>query len=117
MSEWQHIFQFQNGPQPGPDFEERVFSKIRKKKKQRQIGYGVTAVLSILLLFSLLQIFRPDARPALQSGTEPPALDKEEIPLREDMFFSTFDQRTRYTLEPVSFQKKKSNNDSAINQI
>jgi hypothetical protein len=117
MSDWQHIFQSRDGLQPGPDFEERVFSKIRKKKRQRRIGYGVTAMLGILLLFSLLQVFRPDARPTLQSGVKPPVLDKEEIPLREDLFFSTFDSRTRYTLEPVSFQKKKSGDDSAVNQI
>jgi len=117
MPDWQHIFQFQNELQPGPDFEERVFFKIRKKKKLRKISYGLTAAGSILLLFSLLQIFRPAVRPALQTGIETPALNKEEIPLHEDLFFSASDNHTRYSLEPVSFQKKMQSNNSTINQI
>ena len=117
MSDWQHIFQSQDELQFGPDFEERVFFKIKKKKRLRKISYGLTAVGSILLLFSLLQIFRPSVRPALQTGSETPALNKEEIPLHEDLFFSASDKRTRYSIEAVSFQKKLQSNNSAINQI
>ncbi len=117
MSDWQHIFQSQNGLQPGPDFEERVFAKIKKKKRQRKIGYGLTAAIGIVLLLSLLQVFRPAVRPALQSGTQAPTLEKEEIPLHEDLFFSASDNRTRYTLEPVSLQKKRQDDPSAINRI
>ena len=117
MSEWQDIFQTQNGLQPGPDFEERVFFKIRKKKRQRKIGFGVTAIAGILALFSLLQIFRPAVQPALQTGIKPPTLDKEEIPLHEDLFFSASDNRTRYSLEPVMLQKKPQSGTIAVNQI
>jgi hypothetical protein len=117
MSDWQHIFQSNDVLQPGPDFEERVFFKIRKKKRLRKISYGLTAAGSILLLFSLLQIFRPAVRPALQAGIQTPARNKEEIPLREDLFFSASDNRTQYSLEPVSFQKKLQSNHSTINQI
>jgi hypothetical protein len=117
MPDWQHIFQSHDGPQLGSDFEERVFSKIKKKKKLKKIGYGLTAAGSLLLLFSLLQIFSPPLRPTLHSGKETPAIEKEEIPLHEDLFFSASDQRTRYSIEPVSYQKNTRNNDSAINQI
>jgi len=117
MSDWQHIFQSHDGLQLGPDFEERVFFKIRKKKRLRKISYGLTAVGSILLLLSLLQIFRPAVRPALQAGIETPAVKKEEIPLHEDLFFSASDNLTRYSLEPVSYQKKVNNQNSTINQI
>ena len=72
---------------------------------------------SILLLFSLLQIFRPAVHPVRQTGIETPALRKEEIPLHENLFFSASDHRTRYTIEPVSFHKKLKSNDAAINQI
>jgi hypothetical protein len=117
MSDWQRIFQSQDELQLGPDFEERVFFKIKKKKRLRKISYGLTAVGSILLLFSLLQIFHPADRPALQTSIETPAMNKEEIPLHEDLFFSASDNRTRYSLESVSFQKKQKSNDKAINQI
>lgn len=117
MSDWQHIFQSQAELRLGPDFEERVFFKIKKKKRLRKISYGLTAVGSILLLFALLQIFRPAVRPALQTGIETPVMNKEEIPLHEDLFFSASDNRTRYSLEPVFLQKKLPNNNTAINQI
>jgi hypothetical protein len=117
MSDWQHISRFQDDLQLGPDFEERVFIKIRKKKKLRKISYGLTAMGSLLLLFSLLQVFRPAVRPALQTGIKTPVMQKEEIPLHEDLFFSASDNRTRYTIEPVSFQKKVKNDNTAINQI
>ncbi len=117
MSDWQNILQSQNELQPGPDFEERVFSKIRKKKKLRKIGYSLTAVVSILFLFSLLQIFHPADQPARQTAIQAPSQDKEEIPLHEDLFFSASDNRTRYSLEPVSLQQKRQADNSAINQI
>lgn len=117
MSDWQPIFQAHDQLQPGPDFEERVFFKIKKKKRLKKIGYGLTAAGSVLLLFSLLQIFRPAVRPALQNRVEAPILNKEEIPLHEDLFFSASDNRTQYSIEPVSFQKKLQSNPSNINQI
>jgi hypothetical protein len=117
MSDWQDILRSQNDWQPGADFEERVFSKIRKKKKLRKISYGLTAVASMLLLVSLLQVFRPAGRPALQTGITAPALNKEEIPLQENLFFSASDNRTRYTLEPVSLQKKPQGSRLTVNQI
>jgi hypothetical protein len=117
MSDWQRIFQSRDGLQPGPDFEERVFFKIRKKRRQRKIGYGLTAIGSLLLLFSLLQIFRPDSRPVLRSGIETPAVEKEEIPLHEDLFFSASDNRTRYSIEPVSLQNQPKGGRAGINRI
>lgn len=117
MSDWQHVFRYRDGLQPGPDFEEQVFAKIKKKKKRKKIGYGLTAAVAIMLLFSLLQIFRPTMRPAFQSGTPAPTLDKEEIPLQEDLFFSTSDNRTRYTLEPVALQKTRRSGHAAANEI
>ncbi|MCX6558509.1 MAG: hypothetical protein NTW95_13940 [Candidatus Aminicenantes bacterium] len=117
MSDWQDIFQSRDMLQPGADFEERVFCKIRKKKRLRKIGYGVTAVGSLLLVFSLLQVFRPAVRPVVQSKIDAPVVQKEEIPLREDLFFSAFDNHTRYSIEPVSLQKKALGSAAAINQI
>jgi hypothetical protein len=104
MPDWQDIFQSRDVLQPGADFEERVFCKIRKKKRLRKISYGVTAVGSLLLVLSLLQVFRPAIRPVAQNKSDAPIIQKEEIPLRENLFFSAFDNNTRYSIEPVSLQ-------------
>ncbi|HUU05885.1 MAG TPA: hypothetical protein VMZ49_08420 [Patescibacteria group bacterium] len=115
MSDWQEILrQGFDQAEPGPDFEETVFSKIKKKKKQRKIGFTIMAVVGLFMLLSLFQLFRPAPRGSAIPGLE---TDKEEIPLHEDLFFSASDSRTRYTLEPVSYQKKTGSQDAALNQI
>lgn len=117
MSDWQEIFQSRDMLQPGADFEDKVFCKIRRKKKLRKIGYGMTAMAGVGLAFSLLLVFRPAFRPVAQNKTDTPVTQKEEVPLREDLFFSAFDSHTRYSIEPVSLQKKSQDSDAAINQI
>lgn len=115
MSDWQEILrQVDERTEPGPDFEERVFSKIKKRKKQRKIGFTIMAVVGLFMLLSLFQLFRPAPRGSAIPGLE---RDKEEIPLHEDLFFSASDNRTRYTLEPVSYQKKTGSQDAILNQI
>jgi len=115
MSEWQEVLR-QGGSrfEPGPDFEEKVFSKIKKRKKQRKIGFAVMAATGAVMLLSLFQLFRPAPRPAFVSGLQS---EKKEIPLRDDLFFSASDNRVRYSLEPVSYPKKSTAPDAASNQI
>lgn len=115
MSDWQEILRQGDEPtEPGFDFEERVFSKIKKKKTQKKVGFAIMAVAGVVMLLSLFQLFRPAPRHALISGMQ---AQKEEIPLHEDLFFSASDNRTRYFLEPVSYQKKPANQDALLNQI
>ncbi len=115
MSEWQEILeQCDAQAGPGPDFEERVFKKIKKKKRQRKIGFTVMAVAGAVLLLSFLPLFRSASQPALISGVQTP---KQEIPLSEDLLFSASDNDTRYSLEPVSYQKRSAARDAALNQI
>jgi hypothetical protein len=115
MSDWQDVFAH-NGAQEalGGDFEDRVFAKIRKKRRQRKIGYTVTALAGALLLASLFQLFRPDVR----HGQIPRAAGgKEEIPVSENLYFSVFDSRTQYSLEPLAPRKKPSAQEATLNQI
>jgi hypothetical protein len=115
MPEWRNIFEQHDGPgELGADFEERVFSKIKKKKKQKKIGFMAMAVIGAVVLLSLFQLFRPASRPALPAGA---STVKEEIPLSEDLFFSASDSRTRYSIEPVSSQSNPKGQDAALNQI
>jgi hypothetical protein len=115
MSDWQDVF-VRNSAQDdlGSDFEDRVFAKIKKKKRQRKIGYVVTAIAAIFLLLSLFQLFRPDSRHAQVPGTDG---GKEEIPVSENLYFSAFDNRTQYSLEPVSLRKKPPAREEVLNQI
>ena len=115
MSDWQDVF-VRAGVQDelGCDFEDRVFAKIKKKKRQRRIGYTATAVAGVVLLASLFQLFRPDARHAQVPGA---VGGKEEIPVSENLYFSAFDNLTNYSLEPVALRKKTPAREAALNQI
>jgi hypothetical protein len=115
MSDWQDIFERSGDPgAPGDDFEARVFAKIRKRKQQRKVGFAALAVAGVVLLLSLFQLFRPfPGRAQLPGG----AAVKQEIPVSEDLFFSASDNRTRYSLEPVAYQRKAYAPAAAPNQI
>jgi hypothetical protein len=115
MSEWQEFLrQSDDGTELGPDFEKKVFCKIKKRKRQKKINFAIMSVVGVVLLLSLLQLFRPGPRQSLISSLQ---AEKEEIPLSEDMFFSASDNLTRYSLEPVSYQKKQDNQPATPNQI
>lgn len=99
MHEWRHILERQGGPDgPGNDFEERVFAKIRRVKQRRKAGVGLAAAFAAAAIVALaaFQLGRP-------AGGRAPlrAVEKEEVPVSEELFFATSDGRTRYTLQPV----------------
>jgi len=115
MTEWNDVFASSANPGgPGSDFESRVFAKIKKKKMQRKIGVGVVAVAGVVLLLSLFQWIRPLPQRLPLAGT---GISKEEVPVSEDMLFSASDNRTRYSLEPVAYQKKAGGQEAVLNQI
>lgn len=115
MPEYNEIFALRDGPDgPDSDFESRVYAKIRRKKTQRKVGLGLAAVVGLAMLLSLFQLFRPlpGRLPMAASGDA-----KEVVPVSENLFFSASDSRTRYSLEPVAYQKKAGAQDAALNQI
>jgi len=115
MSDWQEIFANHPGPdEPGLDFEDRVFAKIRIKKRQRKAGVAALTLAGAVMLFSLFQWFRPAPERALLPGG---ATAKEEIPLSEDLFFAASDNLTRYSLEPVAYRKQAAARAATPNQI
>ncbi|HEX7502082.1 MAG TPA: hypothetical protein VF451_01565 [Acidobacteriota bacterium] len=115
MSDWQEIFEHSGDPgELDGDFAARVFAKIKKKKQQRKVGFAALAVAGVIMLLSLFQLFRPfPGRAQLPGG----AAVKQEIPVSEDLFFSASDNRTRYSLEPVAYQRKTAAQAAVPNQI
>lgn len=115
MRDWQHIFEAREEKDgPGGDFEACVFAKIHRKKWQRKIGLGLAAAsaTATLLLLAVFQPFRPAAVRGPLTATE-----KVEIPVSEELFFSTSDSRTRYTLQPLTLSGGAEALQAALNQI
>lgn len=106
MHEWQHMLDGQGeAAGPGNDFEERVFAKIRRVKQRRKAGAALAAAFAAMTVVALavFQLGRPTTgRAPLQ------AVEKEEVPVSEELFFATSDGRTRYTLQPIALGNSQS---------
>jgi len=92
----------------GGDFEARVFSKIDRKKRVRQIGIPVAAVLILLLasLFLIVPGGGQDVESTRWANGGPAGREiKEEIPVIEDFFVAAYGERTEYAIEQVSLSE------------
>jgi hypothetical protein len=104
----------------GEDFEAKVFTKIRHKKIQRRVVLGTSVVCMLLgFLVGFFFLTTHSAKgPELRAGSEigtpvdtPVAStmdlwggsDNEEIPLLEDVYFSSYDRRANYAVERVVY--------------
>lgn len=91
----------------GVNFEERVFAKIKRKKKQRQIAAVMTlgAVFIGVVMLAQLTLFRATPSPVEFAQTKPvPVIEKEEIPVVEDVVFASADDKSAYVIEQVSYK-------------
>ena len=90
------------------DFEDTVFSKIKRKKVVRRTTYSAFfAVVFLTVLLSVL-VFIPDSDQNSRQAntlTDPPGrfMAKEEVPVIEDIFFASYDTDTSYVIEQVSY--------------
>lgn len=115
MHDWQHILERHEETEgPGSDFEARVFAKIRRKKQQRKVGIGAAAAFATMTLLALVVLRVDRAAPA---RGQLPAAEKAEVPVSEELFFSTSDSRTRYTLQPVALDNGGDAPQASLNQI
>jgi hypothetical protein len=99
-------FKYRSPSHPlGDNFETRVFAKIKRKKKQRKIA--AAAVMSISLfafLFIARFLFIPDRsdNPPMTAQLER-QIEKEEVPVMEDVIFASFDKKADYAVQQVGY--------------
>lgn len=92
------------------DFEDNVFSKIKRKKVVRKATYSAFfAVIFLTILLSVLVIIPDSAQNSRQANglSEPPGrlMAKEEVPVIEDFFFASYDTDASYIIEQVSYSE------------
>ena len=86
--------------QLGDNFEEMVFQKIRRKKKQRAIAVSsLGAFLLAGFLFLAGTLFLPQPRDPLFTRGEP--VVREEVPLTDYVTFAASDDSNNYVIEQV----------------
>lgn len=91
----------------GEGFENAVFSKIKKKKRQRKITASVAAgvLLTAVLFVGQAVIFNdPGAgNRSMLAGSPTNQLQKEEVPVVEDVVFAASDSGSDYVIEQVGY--------------
>lgn len=87
------------------DFENRVFAKIKKKKTQRKVtaSVGLAVMVAGFLFIAQATIFNPSVDSRRPLMARPAAIEKEEIPIVEDVVFASSDSRSSYVIEQVNY--------------
>ena len=92
------------------DFETRVFSKIKKKKKQRKITASVVLGILVFAVIFIGQATLLDKEPAVPVIARSESAVEEEIPVVEDVVFASSDSRTDYAIENVQVAYNEDDN-------
>ena len=85
------------------NFEDMVYSKIKKKKMVKKVTYSCVSVFLILSALFTYNLFIKNG-PAPE-GLAKKSIFKEEVPVIEDVVFASSDSRTHYTIERVSLSE------------
>ena len=89
----------------GEDFEDRVFAKIKKKKKQRKVIasslFVAIFVAGLFFVYNTMTSVKPPVEDRIIVQSE--SIQKEEIPLMEDVIFASSDAKTDYSIEQVGY--------------
>jgi hypothetical protein len=88
------------------DFENKVFTKIKKKKTQRKVVASVTLGILIFAFLFVAQVvlFHKETEPRIIA--QPGSTDKEEVPVMEDVIFASSDSRSNYAIEQVAYYEE-----------
>jgi hypothetical protein len=89
----------------GDNFETRVFAKIKRKKKQRKITAAAVmsiALFAFLFIAQALFLTNRSDRPQMTAQLEK-EIEKEEVPVMEDVIFASFDKKADYAVQQVGY--------------
>jgi cytoskeletal protein RodZ len=90
-------------------FETAVFGKIRRRKVHRRLAMATSVVFVIVGFLFSFYLFMPRAPQQApltadsQLNDSSQIVEKEEVPVLEDVYFSSYDDRTHYAVELVSY--------------
>jgi hypothetical protein len=88
------------------DFERGVFQKIEKKKRVKKITYTVLSMAIAGIAVVAFQLLSGRAHPSHPQLVESISPFKEEVPLKENLYFASSDRKTQYSIEQISYQKQ-----------
>lgn len=111
MDEMNHAFEtFKNSAHSetfvvGADFEDRVFAKIKRKKTVRKHITAALVGFSLAGFLFLAQsiIFQKNPVENKQIIAHRESTQQEEIPLMEDVIFTSSDSQNNYAIEQVVY--------------
>lgn len=99
-----------------PGFEDGVYSKIEKRKRLKKIGFsGAVGFILAVVVISVFLFFPGAAsrdsqgeRFANQINTKSDqVVEKQEVPVLEDVFFTLTDGEKNYAIEQVSISEEE----------
>ncbi len=92
----------------GEDFETKVYSKIKIKKLHRKITYIASFMFLCIAIFMGYFFFIQDkGDPEVLNAKSDKLIEKEEIPIIEDVYFASYDDRVNYAIEQISIDEKE----------
>lgn len=97
----------------GEGFEDVVFGKIKRRKVQRRVATATSVIFALVGFLFGLYLFTPmgSKQAPLTADNQltetPRTVEKEEIPVLEDVYFSSYDDRTHYAVELVSYNEQE----------
>ena len=87
------------------DFECRVFAKIKRKKTQRKVtaSVGLGIVIAGFLFIAQVTFLNKNDKYSRPLMAESAIVEKEEIPVVEDVVFASSDSNSSYIIEQVNY--------------
>lgn len=94
------------------DFEVKVYSKIKIKKSHRKITYIASFMFLCIAIFMGYFFFIQDKEePEVLNAKSDRLVEKEEIPIIEDVYFASYDDRTNYAIEQIAIDEQETENE------
>jgi len=93
------------------DFDVKVYSKIKIKTSHRKITYIASFMfLCIAIFMGYFFFIQNKGEPEVLNAKLDKLVEKEEIPIIEDVYFASYDDRTNYAIEQIEINEQESEN-------